>query len=239
MKKVLKKILVLFLALLLVTGLGFVSYFSVYYKAKTYETSDRSVTIREEDDHIALIPKAYEDVFIFYPGAKVEAEAYVPLLKRCAEKGVLCLIVKPPLHFALLDVNAADALVKLYPQGKRYFLGGHSLGGACASMYISRHLSDYEGLILLASYSNRDLSSSDLEVLDIYGDRDEVLNKEKHEEALKYLPSDFRQLVIKGGNHAWFGSYGPQKGDGEALIREEEQQDLTADAIVDFIRNAS
>ena len=88
MKKVLKKILVLFLALLLVTGLGFVSYFSVYYKAKTYETSDRSVTIREEDDHIALIPKAYEDVFIFYPGAKVEAEAYVPLLKRCAEKGV-------------------------------------------------------------------------------------------------------------------------------------------------------
>ena len=224
------------MALLLVTGLVFVSYFSVYYKAETYEMSETSVVIAEEKDHIALIPESYEDVFIFYPGAKVDAQAYVPLLKKCADKGILCLIVRPPFHFALFSADEAYSLKDEYPEGKHYYVGGHSLGGVCASICVNRHPSDFDGLILLASYSSSDLSSGDTRVLDIYGDRDEVLNMEKHEENKRFLPSDYEELLIKGGNHSQFGAYGFQKGDGKAAISEDEQKEMTAETIVSFIR---
>ena len=40
-----------------------------------------------------------------------------------------------------------------------------------------------------------------------------------------------RELVIPGGNHAQFGSYGPQDGDGEAGLSPGEQRALTADEV--------
>ena len=45
----------------------------------------------------------------------------------------------------------------------------------------------------------------------------------------------FREYVIEGGNHALFGSYGIQKGDGKALITPKKQWEETADCIIDFI----
>jgi hypothetical protein len=43
--------------------------------------------------------------------------------------------------------------------------------------------------------------------------------------------------VINGGNHAQFGNYGPQKGDGTATVSREEQQAETARLILDFIKS--
>lgn len=40
-----------------------------------------------------------------------------------------------------------------------------------------------------------------------------------------------RELVIPGGNHAQFGLYGPQDGDGEAGLSPGEQRALVADEI--------
>ena len=37
------------------------------------------------------------------------------------------------------------------------------------------------------------------------------------------MPQVYGEHVITGGNHAWFGSYGEQKGDGTAAISHEEQ----------------
>ena len=41
--------------------------------------------------------------------------------------------------------------------------------------------------------------------------------------------------VIAGGNHSLFGSYGTQKGDGEALIEYEEQLNETASVFFSHI----
>lgn len=38
-------------------------------------------------------------------------------------------------------------------------------------------------------------------------------------------------VEIPGGNHAGFGDYGPQEGDGPAAIAPREQQEQTADAV--------
>lgn len=41
-----------------------------------------------------------------------------------------------------------------------------------------------------------------------------MLNRDKYNDSLKYMPADFNELVIEGGNHVGFGSYGAQAGDG-------------------------
>ena len=43
--------------------------------------------------------------------------------------------------------------------------------------------------------------------------------------------------MIKGGNHAQFGDYGAQDGDGVATISVEEQQELTANAVAAFTQS--
>ena len=79
--------------------------------------------------------------------------------------------------------------------------GRHSLGGSMAASYVSEHVSSFEGLVLLGSYSTADLSESDLSVLSICGSEDRVLNREKYEQNKQNLTENFRETVIDGGCH--------------------------------------
>ena len=72
-------------------------------------------------------------------------------------------------------------------------------------------------------------------MLSIYGQYDEVLNQEKYQENLSNLPSDYIEMVIEGGCHAYFGCYGNQKGDGNPTITNSEQISLTVEIIKLFI----
>ncbi len=112
-------------------------------------------------------------------------------------------------------------------------MSGHSLGGAMAASYISNHKNDYDGLILLAAYSEADVS--DLNVLSIYGSNDKVLNKDKYTSNLKNLGKDYVEIIIDGGNHSGFGVYGHQANDGESSLDDLEQIKLTASYIYEFI----
>ena len=73
-------------------------------------------------------------------------------------------------------------------------------------------------------------------LLSIYGDRDGVLSRESYEKNRAFWPENAEELVIPGGNHAQFGDYGPQRGDGEAVISQDEQQTQTAQAIRHWIQ---
>jgi hypothetical protein len=81
--------------------------------------------------------------------------------------------------------------------------------------------------VLLAAYATRPLDPG-LQVLVVVGSEDGVVNRAKLEAGLRYLPADARVVTIPGANHAQFGSYGPQRGDGEALISPEKQWAETA-----------
>ena len=50
------------------------------------------------------------------------------------------------------------------------------------------------------------------------------------------VPANAEEFVIEGGNHAQFGSYGKQKGDGESSITGEAQIAITVDVIVSFVQ---
>lgn len=53
---------------------------------------------------------------------------------------------------------------------------------------------------------------------------------------IHYLPKDFKEVVIEGGCHAYFGAYGEQEGDRPATITKEEQIKITTEEIVNFIK---
>ena len=86
-------------------------------------------------------------------------------------------------------------------------------------------------------YPTKSLVQSSLSIASIYGSEDKVLNREKLEEGRELLPLGFQEYCIEGGNHAWFGNYGEQEGDGTAEISKEEQQEQTVDSILTMIKN--
>ena len=240
MKKRTRIILSVCLALLLVIGIGGYAYVSDYYhadeaalEAMAYQT-DR-VQAEQDGDVIWFVPEEPTAGLIFYPGGKVEHTAYAPLLHACAENGILCALVQMPGNLAVLADNAADGLQEAYPEITTWYIAGHSLGGAMASNYAAAHAEDFDGLILLAAYSTKDLTGTPLRVLSVYGSEDGVMNRHSYEKNRANLPADTTEVVLDGGCHAQFGSYGPQDGDGIPTISGEEQVRQTTEAITAFI----
>ena len=173
--------------------------------------------------------------FIFYPGGKVEAYSYLPLLMECSGNGIFCAMPEMPYHLAVFDIHAAEEIREMYTNIDRWYIGGHSLGGSMAASYAEKNAHDFAGLVLLASYSTADISESGLAVLSVYGSEDGVLNMEKYEKYASKLPHDFEEYVIEGGCHAYFGVYGAQAGDGTPKITNKRQIEITAEKISEFI----
>lgn len=223
--------------ILLVSGAAVGIYAADYYhmdETAAAAMADSTVTVSSAEHLAVFAPDTAEVGFIFYPGGKVEYTAYAPLMTALAENGILCVIPKMPLNLAVLDVNAADEILEQFPEIDTWYIGGHSLGGSMAASYASDD-HDLAGLVLLASYSTADLTDSELSVLSIYGTEDGVLNMEKYEEYRPNLPAHTVETIIDGGNHAQFGSYGPQDGDGIASVSAEQQLELTVEAIINWI----
>ena len=185
------------------------------------------------DDGWLLDGPGTRDALIFYPGGKVEATAYLPLLTTLAADGLDCFLVKMPLDLAVFRTEAAAPIQDAYAYD-RWYIGGHSLGGACAALYAARHPDRLSGLVLLAAYATKPLDEG-LSVLELHGSEDGVLNRKKLEEGRKYLPASARSEELPGGNHAQFGAYGPQKGDGIAAVSREQQTAWTAERIEGLI----
>lgn len=201
---------------------------------ETFSAAD-DVQPQIRDNTVVFAPQDATVGFIFYPGAKVEHEAYFPLMEACAARGILCVLVEMPLYFPLIDGNAAEGIPALYPQIERWYIGGHSLGGYAASGYVADHADLYEGLILFASYSSADLTNTGLSVLSLYGSEDQIMNRERYDEGLSKLPADFTEVIIEGGCHAYFGMYTGQDGSDALAVTNEEQLNITASAIADFM----
>ena len=231
-----KRGLLLTAAVLLALVLGCGIYVGDYYRAEeTVMDVPASVTVEAADDRTVFAPEAPVAGLIFYPGGKVEYTAYTPLMAKLAEENVLCVLLKMPLNLAVLDQNAAKGIPEQFPEVDRWYLAGHSLGGSMAASFAGKNTDTYEGLILLAAYSTEDLRESGLKVCSLYGDRDGVLNMEKYNQYRPNLPEDTLEQVLEGGNHAGFGSYGHQEGDGTTTLEPGVQLAWTADRVCEFI----
>ena len=141
--------------LLLALVIAFGIYASVYYRADATALaaleSDGQVTVSETDYGWLFDGPGTGDALIFYPGAKVEAAAYAPFLHRLSEQGMDVCLVEMPLRFAFFGINAADD-VMAESDYENWYIGGHSLGGAMAAAYASKHGDALKGVILCAAY---------------------------------------------------------------------------------------
>ncbi len=168
---------------------------------------------------------------VFYPGAKVDTEAYLPLMKQIADGGVDCFVLDLPMRMAIFDPYGADDVLSHYDYDV-WITSGHSMGGVIAARYAAQH-SDIDAVVLLASYTTEPLPEKTA-LLSVYGTNDMVLEREAYKSSKRFFPEDFTEVVIDGGNHAQFGDYGEQSGDGEAAISAKEQQRITAGAVTEF-----
>lgn len=214
--------------LLAVCAGAFFWYVSDYYPAEdvALEVMAQDSGITVQDNLTILSPSVPSDTaIIFYPGAKVEAEAYLPLLDQIRQTGVACILVHMPFHMAIFDADAAEGVMEQFPEIQHWYMAGHSMGGAMASRFAADHLEEIDGLILLGAYIYGDYP--DEKALTVYGSLNQSV-----EDHIDYTENI---VEIEGGNHAQFGNYGPQKGDLPATISTEEQQAQTVDAIEQFL----
>ncbi len=213
-------------------------YVNDYYHSdesvQEYLSGEGLVSATEMKEGLYLDGPGEDTAMIFYPGAKVEYTAYLPLFHKVAEQGIDCFLMKMPCNLAVLGQNKADKIIDSYDY-EHWYLSGHSLGGAMAASYASGHLETLDGLVLLAAYPTKSLESENFSVVSIYGSEDGVLNMEKVKDGTAFMPADYTEVCIEGGNHAQFGDYGEQKGDNDAVISREEQQDKTVTAILQMI----
>ena len=113
-----RKVLIGLAISIMIAAGAFFWYVNDYYQATVEAVealqSDESITVTETDDTITFTPngKDPEEGVIFYPGGKVEAEAYAPLLRSLAEADLLVVIAKMPFHLAVFDADAAEAIME-------------------------------------------------------------------------------------------------------------------------------
>lgn len=235
-----KKKIILPVSIIILLVIAIYWYITDYYHSsenvQLYLNGNTTVTVTKIKEGLYLNGSGEDTAVIFYPGAKVEYTAYLPLLSRLAEQGIDCFLVKMPCNLAFLGQNKAEKIIESYDY-EHWYLSGHSLGGAMASSYASRHLENLNGLVLLAAYPTKSLKSDSFSVISIYGSEDGILNKKKVEAGRKLMPQNYTEICIEGGNHAQFGNYGKQDGDHNADISREEQQDQTVTAVLQMMKN--
>lgn len=188
-------------------------------------SSDASAVVERGPLGLVFLPASGEAKagLAFYPGARVPPEAYAYLGKALAGAGYLTVVLALPLNFAIFSPSMARKAIDAYPSIPRWTVGGHSLGGAMAASFCSSAPAKVSGLLLLASYpgGKTDLSASRIRVLSISASNDGLATPAKLQAARRLLPGDARFVELSGGNHAQFGDYGVQPGDGTATLSAE------------------
>jgi hypothetical protein len=177
--------------------------------------------------------------FIFYPGGRVDYRAYAPLLRAVAEQGYLVVLTPMTLNLAVFGIDTAAAVLPVFPEIQHWAVGGHSLGGSMAAQYVINHPGQLGGLVFWASYPASTMIDNPVQVLSISAGSDGLATPAKIDESRKLLSSSARFVVIEGGSHAQFGSYGLQPGDGTPSIPPAAQWQQTVKATVELLQQIS
>ena len=140
-----------------------------------------------------------------------------------AALGYLAVIVPMPLNLAFFGSDRAQEVIRAYPTIKHWAMGGHSLGGVAAAMFVKSHPDAIQGIAFWASYPADSMVDYTGMVVSISGSRDGLSTPDKINASVALLPAATQWYQIQGGNHGQFGWYGLQSGDGVATIPREAQ----------------
>ena len=232
------------LSFLLATIVGFLAWAHTVYTADRAQTIEvfRSgqVDVVDRERAIIITPTSEESaladtVLVFYPGGRVDPYAYLPPLAHTAEAtGLRVVIPKAPVNLAIADTRNIEQLASLAGDFSAIATGGHSLGGVRGCLQAGNPLVSH--LVLFASYCANDLTSrGDLTVLTVLGSLDGLTDPAQVSDAAVLLPGDPETITIRGANHAAFGAYGPQSGDGPSRISPERMHQQLTETLSSFL----
>ncbi|MGY4385732.1 hypothetical protein ACVWYN_002778 [Pedobacter sp. UYP24] len=220
MKRNLKRIGYFILLVLVIGTVAFFVWASFGYDADKEVLSNalknRNVIIENTDKYISITPFNHKSNkgYIFYPGAKVQPEAYISKLSSIAVfNNVEIFIPKMYKNLAFFGINKASEIQKRFPKITHWYIGGHSLGGSMACLYASKNHKSVDGILIFGTYSGTDISKEMKKVRSINGEQDGVFPEEKIKKHKDELPNDAQIIFIKGMNHSDIGNYGFQSGD--------------------------
>ena len=234
------RLLVALLALVLVAVIGLVTWSRIGVMEAEENPlhgvlQDPEIDVSETSSAMVLHPADADSTpvgLVFYPGAKVEAEAYAArLAPLVTEQDMTVVIVRPWLHLALLDRRGPETFTDEAPEVGSWMVGGHSLGGVRACQLAP----EAEALILFGSYCSNDLSESGPPVLSLAGSEDGLSTPAKIADARGNLPEDAFVVEIDGASHASFGDYGSQDGDGTPLISDAAMDLAVTESVAEFV----
>lgn len=239
--KGLKYVIISVLVFLLITIGGVFAWVN-----NTYKPSEELLTLVSQDDYQKI-----GDFYVFnakvesngtgivlYPGALVEPLSYAYYANELSKQGYLVAIAEVTFNLSIMDNEKASEFISEHEEIESWYVAGHSMGGVSATMYANNHKDIVDGVILLASYpsSSTDLSETDLSVLSIYAQNDGLSTVDKIQDKSNNLPSETTYVEIIGGNHAQFGMYGNQSGDGEATVSVIDQQNQMVSKTLYFLK---
>jgi Alpha/beta hydrolase family len=207
---------------LVISSYIFINFYS-FYKAEQplwdKVLSDPLISVLEnKEEYIIQVANTNPATnFIFVSGGLVEEKAYIHNLAEIAKiNNIRIYVPKIFLKLAIFDQGAIDRVIKLHKL-TNYYVGGHSLGGVVACYHTRKNPETTKGLILMGSYCDEDIKAYKGQVLSMVGSEDKLMNGNTRTEKNKNLPQQAIIQTIQGMNHAQFGSYGKQRGDGEAI----------------------
>lgn len=216
---------------------SFVFLYSKGWIHKTFEAGEVAIGVlseAESQEPLAYIPDDPDAGVIFYPGGMVDYLAYAPLMEKLESQNIAAIMLKTKTGLPMFESGLAEGVKDEYPNIDKWYIAGHSMGGIAAASFLAEHPEDFEGLILLASYTTKDISDLDKKALLIYGTEDGVMNHEMYEENKGLLPS-YEEYIIEGGCHSYFADYGLKGEDTKPSISPQKQWTLTAGKIVEFV----
>lgn len=237
--------------LFLLTTLGACSYLP-----ENAEFNHDEYELLETHDYLLIKPISGElkTGLMFIPGGLVDPRAYIKSFERFTlDHQMPVLILKVRSNLAVFNSRQARRVRNEF-KDKKWYIGGHSLGGVVAAMSVGQEPDSYEGLFLQGSYSITDLSHWDEPVFSFIAENDGLIDSTAFEENEPHLPEGIYidspyslglgdthgktvYYTIKGGNHAQFGNYGEQEGDLQAEISAKKQQSEFFNVLTILMRN--
>ena len=214
--------------------------------ASVYE-SDPSIEVVSSADFTVFLPRdttaSPGRAVVFLPGGLVDPDAYAPIVRALAARGLRGALVKLPFRSAATAAMREQLRARIEAAHARLgvdvplVLAGHSRGAALAAGFAADGL-EIDGLVLIATTHPRDqnLSQARYPVLRVLGTRDCVASVTGARANAHNLPPHTRVIEIAGANHAQFGFYGTQINDCSPEISRHEQQRQLIDAIVQFAK---
>jgi len=203
---------------------------------------DPALRVTDTDSSVVIAPSgpASGVGLVFIPGAKVDPYAYLATLAGTVEQtGLTVVITKPVLNLAFFDLRPLDTFTAAAPEVTDWLVGGHSLGGVRACMFAQDRANEVAGLVLFGSYCASAIDDARLPVLSISGSQDGLSTPAKIEDTAALLPADTTFVQIDGANHASFGAYGDQPGDGVATLTPAQSEQAITDALGEFALQVS